>query len=51
MPTISVAAAGGAVTLPEGGVLRYGDAARDFRIPAFIAWGDRAGVLGGSSPD
>jgi 3'(2'), 5'-bisphosphate nucleotidase len=46
-----VAAAGGAVTLPEGGVLRYGDAARDFRIPAFIAWGDRAGVLGGSSPD
>jgi len=47
-----VAAAGGAVTLPEGGALRYGDVAkRDFRIPAFIAWGDRAGVLRASSPD
>jgi 3'(2'), 5'-bisphosphate nucleotidase len=40
-----VAAAGGAVTLPGGGALRYGDAARDFRVPAFIAWGDRARVL------
>ncbi len=41
-----LAAAGGAVTLPDGGTLLYGDAAGDFRIPAFIAWGDRTGVLG-----
>jgi hypothetical protein len=34
------------VTLPDGGTLRYAAAGRDFRIPAFIAWGDRAGVLG-----
>jgi len=40
-----VEAAGGTVTLPEGGALRYGDAASDFRVPAFIAWGDRAGLL------
>jgi 3'(2'), 5'-bisphosphate nucleotidase len=40
-----VAAAGGAVTLPDGGALGYGEAARNFRIAAFIAWGDRAGVL------
>jgi len=40
-----VAAAGGTVTLPDGGALRYGDTASDFRVPAFIAWGDRAGVL------
>jgi 3'(2'), 5'-bisphosphate nucleotidase len=40
-----VAAAGGTVTLPDGGALRYGEAAGDFRIPAFIAWGDRTGVL------
>ncbi len=40
-----VAAAGGAVTLPDGGALTYGDAASDFRVPAFIAWGDRAGVV------
>jgi 3'(2'), 5'-bisphosphate nucleotidase len=39
-----VAAAGGTVTLPDGGALHYGDAASDFRVPAFIAWGDRAGV-------
>jgi len=45
-----VAAAGGVLTLPEGGALRYGDAAGDFRIPAFIAWGDRAGVLGTPAP-
>jgi 3'(2'), 5'-bisphosphate nucleotidase len=41
-----VAAAGGSVTLPNGGALEYGEAARNFRIAAFIAWGDRAGVLG-----
>jgi 3'(2'), 5'-bisphosphate nucleotidase len=41
-----LAAAGGAVTLPDGGTLLYGDTAGDFRIPGFIAWGDRTGVLG-----
>jgi 3'(2'), 5'-bisphosphate nucleotidase len=45
-----VVAAGGMLTLPEGGALPYGDAAGDFRIPAFIAWGDRAGVLGAAAP-
>jgi 3'(2'), 5'-bisphosphate nucleotidase len=43
-----LAAAGGAVTLPDGNALLYGDATGDFRIPAFIAWGDRNGVLGTS---
>ncbi len=40
-----VAAAGGTVTSPEGGALRYGDVKSDFRVPAFIAWGDRARLL------
>jgi 3'(2'), 5'-bisphosphate nucleotidase len=40
-----VAAAGGTVTLPDGGALRYGETASDFHVPAFIAWGDRTGVL------
>jgi 3'(2'), 5'-bisphosphate nucleotidase len=44
-----VTAAGGTMTLPGGGMLRYGDAASDFRIPAFIAWGDRTGVLDAAS--
>jgi 3'(2'), 5'-bisphosphate nucleotidase len=44
-----VAAAGGTVTLPEGGALRYGDVAGDFRVSAFIAWGDRIGVLNAAS--
>jgi len=44
-----VTAAGGTITLPGGGTLRYGDAASDFRIPAFIAWGDRTGVLDAAS--
>jgi 3'(2'), 5'-bisphosphate nucleotidase len=44
-----VAAAGGVVTSPEDSVLRYGDAVNDFRIPAFIAWGDRIGVLDAAS--
>ena len=44
-----VTAAGGTTTLPGGGMLRYGDAASDFRIPAFIAWGDRTGVLDAAS--
>lgn len=41
-----VVAAGGAVALPGGGALLYGDAASDFRVPAFIAWGDQAGAPG-----
>jgi len=40
-----VAAAGGSVTLPDGGALRYGETNSDFRVPAFIAWGDRVRVL------
>jgi 3'(2'), 5'-bisphosphate nucleotidase len=40
-----VVAAGGAVTRPDGSILLYGDAANDFRVPAFIAWGDREGLL------
>ena len=35
-----LAAAGGMVTTPEGAPLRYGRIAEQFRIPAFIAWGD-----------
>ena len=35
-----LAAAGGVVTTPEGGPLSYGWVAENFRIPAFIAWGD-----------
>ncbi len=41
-----VAAAGGAVTTPDGACLHYGSASRNFRIPAFIAWGDHRGILG-----
>jgi 3'(2'), 5'-bisphosphate nucleotidase len=41
-----VTAAGGSVTLPDGGPLHYGASEGQFRIPAFIAWGDRTGVLG-----
>jgi 3'(2'), 5'-bisphosphate nucleotidase len=36
-----VAAAGGAVTTPDGAPLAYGRAAEAFRVPAFIAWGER----------
>ena len=39
-----VVAAGGAVTLPGGSALLYGDAANDFRVPAFIARGDQSGA-------
>jgi 3'(2'), 5'-bisphosphate nucleotidase len=35
-----VAAAGGVITTPEGAPLPYGRIAEQFRIPAFIAWGD-----------
>jgi 3'(2'), 5'-bisphosphate nucleotidase len=44
-----VAAAGGSVTLPDGSALRYGRADSHFRIAAFIAWGDRDGVLGSAA--
>ncbi len=45
-----VAAAGGAVTLPDGGALRYGEITRDFRVPGFIAWSDRARILEAAAP-
>ena len=35
-----VTAAGGIVTDAQGVPLKFGDAAGNFRIPAFIAWGD-----------
>src|SRR5262249_50427205 len=35
-----VTAAGGKVTDPRGGALRFGDGERGFVVPAFIAWGD-----------
>jgi len=35
-----VVAAGGAVTTPDGCAIPYGRAAENFRVPAFIAWGD-----------
>ena len=37
-----VAAAGGAVLAPDGGALSFGHADRNFRLPAFVAWGDPA---------
>jgi 3'(2'), 5'-bisphosphate nucleotidase len=40
-----LAAAGGTVTRPDGGPLSYGDVASDFRVPAFVAWGDRNWIL------
>jgi 3'(2'), 5'-bisphosphate nucleotidase len=35
-----LAAAGGIVTDPQGASLIFGRAAQNFRVPAFIAWGD-----------
>jgi 3'(2'), 5'-bisphosphate nucleotidase len=35
-----VTAAGGRITDPQGGEVRFGQGAKDFIIPAFIAWGD-----------
>ena len=35
-----VAAAGGSVTRPDGSSIRYGAAQQEFRVPAFVAWGD-----------
>ena len=37
-----VVAAGGIVTTPQGLTLPYGRVAENFRVPAFIAWGDPA---------
>jgi 3'(2'), 5'-bisphosphate nucleotidase len=37
-----VVAAGGIVTTPQGTPLPYGRVAENFRVPAFIAWGDPA---------
>jgi 3'(2'), 5'-bisphosphate nucleotidase len=35
-----VVAAGGVVMTPQGSALAYGRAAENFRVPAFIVWGD-----------
>ena len=35
-------AAGGIVTTPQGTALPYGRIAENFRVPAFVAWGDPA---------
>src|SRR5215470_14786970 len=37
-----LAAAGGMITTPAGGALPYGQVGGNFRVPAFIAWGDPA---------
>jgi 3'(2'), 5'-bisphosphate nucleotidase len=37
-----ITAAGGVVTAPNGQALSYGRAAIQFRLPAFVAWGDAA---------
>ena len=37
-----LAAAGGAVTAPDGGQLAFGRRAEKFLVPGFIAWGDPA---------
>ncbi len=43
-----VVAAGGIVKTPQGLSLEYGRVAENFRVPAFIAWGDakRSGTVG-----
>ena len=35
-------AAGGAVTAPDGGPLRFGRREEKFLVPGFLAWGDPA---------
>jgi 3'(2'), 5'-bisphosphate nucleotidase len=37
-----LAAAGGTVTKPDGTTLSYGGISENFRVPAFVAWGDPA---------
>ena len=39
-----VAAAGGMVTAPDGGPLRFGRRAESFLVPGFLAWGDPAAL-------
>ena len=43
-----VVAAGGSVTTPQGLPLDFGRAAENFRVPAFIAWGDARKSAGSS---
>ena len=38
-----LAAAGGTVLAPDGGPLGYGRPSRNFRVSAFVAWGDPSG--------
>lgn len=52
-----LAAAGGVVTTPEGGIPGYGQWDEDFRVAGFIAWGDPCAAeslgltsLGGAAP-
>jgi 3'(2'), 5'-bisphosphate nucleotidase len=40
-----LAAAGGTVTTPAGAPLSYGRIAANFRVPAFVAWGDPAAAI------
>ena len=44
-----IVAAGGIVTTPQGTPLPYGRVAENFRVPAFIAWGDPAKAASVSS--
>jgi 3'(2'), 5'-bisphosphate nucleotidase len=37
-----LSAAGGVVLTPDGKPLRYGQVARNLKVPAFVAWGDAA---------
>ena len=37
-----IMAAGGTVTAPDGTALSYGHGERNFRVPGFVAWGDRS---------
>jgi 3'(2'), 5'-bisphosphate nucleotidase len=39
-----LAAAGGVVQRPDGAALRYGQIGQGFRVPAFLAFGDRTAV-------
>jgi 3'(2'), 5'-bisphosphate nucleotidase len=45
-----LAAAGGAVTAPDGGTLHFGRRAEKFLVPGFIAWGDPAKAAATHNP-
>ncbi|MGA2565543.1 MAG: 3'(2'),5'-bisphosphate nucleotidase CysQ [Pseudolabrys sp.] len=45
-----LAAAGGAVTAPDGGTLHFGRRAEKFLVPGFIAWGDPAKAAAAHNP-